>query len=635
MTIDTIKFKRGVKSKLNNLFYGEPAYISDENELYIGTENGVEKITRNKEVAELSSQLEHNANYLIGSENILNYIDYTYKNSDGIRIWDEALKQVMSKNRAIYFPSGNYRFTCKQITLNEGNIIYGDGTNQTVFSFDVTSTIPAKDKTTEYPPKANDVEEGEFIFKYNNKAGFKDISIYIINDYHGDVLLLEPGSIVASRKYYTLENVHIGFKYVSGYGNGLTIKLQNFDKNGVFEDNRSNYLVYFYVDNLEVAYGHKGLNIQGKHKGNVQNQVWMTATSFTKCRFNSCVYGIYSELINDGNKQFLDFQDIKFIDTEIQIQPANTLSSTIQQGVGFYSNGGGHQWRLGLDFTNLTIWDSPNKINGILKDSKIVVNGYFASNKLTGEGYVQGIRVDNSLVSINEDVQRYRLTNRNNGNISEFNVIDGGFIFRDDPEGNNGYSAKGALYELLVPSEFNVANGTSSYTMLENYNKNNGLDGYLEIGYGKSHNDNMVGRCNLMSKGSDGTLREVANFGNEGIYYNDADSEQGFYSGNGMYVKEERTTVTVPPNSGYQQVIIPIKTKYTFVPFLISSNLHYAEPYNDTFLYDVFIRASQVIEQSDGSKVVRIILKHNKTSNITLRFQNVLCGYLQYKNRIK
>ena len=59
MAIDTIKFKRGVKSKLNNLSYGEPAYISDENELYIGTENGVEKITRNKEVAELSSQLEH------------------------------------------------------------------------------------------------------------------------------------------------------------------------------------------------------------------------------------------------------------------------------------------------------------------------------------------------------------------------------------------------------------------------------------------------------------------------------------------------------------------------------------------------------------------------------------------------
>ena len=34
MTTHTIKFKRGVKSKLNNLSYGEPAYISDEGELY-------------------------------------------------------------------------------------------------------------------------------------------------------------------------------------------------------------------------------------------------------------------------------------------------------------------------------------------------------------------------------------------------------------------------------------------------------------------------------------------------------------------------------------------------------------------------------------------------------------------------
>ena len=62
MTTDTIKFKRGVKSKLNNLSYGEPAYISDEGELYIGTKSGVEKLTSNKEVKELSSQLAHKAN---------------------------------------------------------------------------------------------------------------------------------------------------------------------------------------------------------------------------------------------------------------------------------------------------------------------------------------------------------------------------------------------------------------------------------------------------------------------------------------------------------------------------------------------------------------------------------------------
>ena len=62
MAIDTIKFKRGNKNKLDKLSYGEPAYISDEGELYIGTESGVEKLTRNKEVEELSSQLEQKAN---------------------------------------------------------------------------------------------------------------------------------------------------------------------------------------------------------------------------------------------------------------------------------------------------------------------------------------------------------------------------------------------------------------------------------------------------------------------------------------------------------------------------------------------------------------------------------------------
>ena len=634
----SIQIKRGMKKDLPQLKDGELAFCRDTKELYVGN-NGNENVSVTKKVEDrldaVDSQLVHNTNYLNGSENILNYVNYTYENSEGIIIWDEALKQAMKNNRAIYFPSGDYRFTCKNIILNEGNILYGDGILQSSITFDIDSDLPSKDTTTIYPPKAYDVEEGEFIFKYNNKSGLKDLTIYVKDDYHGDVLLLEPGSVVADRRYYILENVLIGFKYVSGYGNGLTIKLQNFDENGVFTDGRANSLSYFYVNNFEVAYGHKGLNVQAKQVGNVQNPVWMTATSFTKCRFNSCVYGIYFELINNGNKEFLDFHDIKFIDTEIQIQPQNTLSSTVQQGVGIYADGGGHPWRLGLDFTNLTVWDSPNRINGILKDSKIIVYGYFVSSKLTGEGYVQGIKVDNSLVSINEDVQSYRLTNKKNGNISEFSIIDGGFSFKDDPEGNNGYNARGALYELPMPSELNSTNGVSSYTMLENYNKNNSVDGYLEIGYGKGHNDTIAGRCNLMSKGNDGVIREVATFGNEGIYYNDSNSQQGFYAGNGMYIKEERTTVTVPAKDGYQDVFIPIKTNYTFVPFLISSNLQYTEPYNDSYLYDVFIRIAQVIKQSDGTKVVKIVLKHNKPSDITLRFQNILCGYLQYKNRIK
>lgn len=56
---DTIKIKRGAKSRLTPLLYGEPAYISDEKELYIGGSDGSnEKITRNKEVDELTIKVE-------------------------------------------------------------------------------------------------------------------------------------------------------------------------------------------------------------------------------------------------------------------------------------------------------------------------------------------------------------------------------------------------------------------------------------------------------------------------------------------------------------------------------------------------------------------------------------------------
>ena len=62
---DTIKFKRGAKAKLPSLNYGEPAFVSDEKELYIGTKTGNVKLTSKSEIeelkqknTELSSQLE-------------------------------------------------------------------------------------------------------------------------------------------------------------------------------------------------------------------------------------------------------------------------------------------------------------------------------------------------------------------------------------------------------------------------------------------------------------------------------------------------------------------------------------------------------------------------------------------------
>ncbi len=91
MAIDTIKFKRGVKSKLNNLSYGEPAYISDEGELYIGTKSGVEKLTSNKEVKELSSQLEHIINE---NEKVLNV--ECYENLITNDDWSTAIEYCLN-----------------------------------------------------------------------------------------------------------------------------------------------------------------------------------------------------------------------------------------------------------------------------------------------------------------------------------------------------------------------------------------------------------------------------------------------------------------------------------------------------------------------------------------------------------
>ena len=119
MAIDTIKFKRGVKSKLNNLSYGEPAYISDENELYIGTENGVEKITSNKEVKELSSQLEHTKNNL----ELINVLEIGLK-GDGITDNSDILQNYVNEKTDIglYFPEGVYMFNTKVLFLNKTSI---------------------------------------------------------------------------------------------------------------------------------------------------------------------------------------------------------------------------------------------------------------------------------------------------------------------------------------------------------------------------------------------------------------------------------------------------------------------------------------------------------------------------------
>lgn len=128
MTTHTIKFKRGVKSKLNNLSYGEPAYISDEGELYIGTENGVEKLTSNKEVKELSSQLAH-------IENVTNLLIEDYSEYAEGNDYSNVITYIMdnvvdeTKRTVINFKPGkdyiiNAKINKRNVTLTgSANII--------------------------------------------------------------------------------------------------------------------------------------------------------------------------------------------------------------------------------------------------------------------------------------------------------------------------------------------------------------------------------------------------------------------------------------------------------------------------------------------------------------------------------
>lgn len=51
-----IKLKRGAKTRLPQLSYGEPAFVSDEKELYIGTETGNIKLTSKSEIENLTTK---------------------------------------------------------------------------------------------------------------------------------------------------------------------------------------------------------------------------------------------------------------------------------------------------------------------------------------------------------------------------------------------------------------------------------------------------------------------------------------------------------------------------------------------------------------------------------------------------
>lgn len=104
-----IKIRRGLKDRLPELSYGEPAFVSDEGELYIGTETENVKLTSKSEINTINSQLDNKAS----KKNVTEIINVSSLGLDntGIKDITSKLQEIFNNrnNITLYFPSGTYR----------------------------------------------------------------------------------------------------------------------------------------------------------------------------------------------------------------------------------------------------------------------------------------------------------------------------------------------------------------------------------------------------------------------------------------------------------------------------------------------------------------------------------------------
>lgn len=518
-----------------------------------------------------------------------------------------ALYKDHGDGETIFFPTGTYLIKQSLINLPPGTFIKGAGPAATTLLIDVATA--------------------DYLFKTNLNTGFEDIRIKFANEFRGDAILHDPGYISATNgdtyhfeRSYKFRNVEINFPYNSGYGTGIHPRVRNFDDDGnPYPANVITQLVYFYVDNLEVSYGNCPIKISLEQRNPVNRQIWATATRINKLRSNTCAFGPYILLTNTSSQNTQDISDINFNDVEIQCAQPNTLTSTPAQTMPIYIKGTSSR-TIRASFTNITIWDSTNGESGYLENCDVrLLNAYFGYTVKVAAGYKRGFSLSNASVDVDVDVRRIRRTDTTTGNISEIRPIDGGYQFFNTPDGENGYNARGQLREEIIT-------GTNfSRVWLEAYDKNNTTEGYLELARGTGFKGVTRGIFNLMSRYTDGTMRSVVNAGSVGTIYNDSTVDQGFYAGNGMYVSFERHTVSVDTSAAYQTVNITLTESFTYTPFLVNVALELIDG-GTSSAEDVTIRQAQVTSTTN----VRLILKHSKSSSISLRFAITVCGYKSF-----
>jgi len=514
----------------------------------------------------------------------------------------QAIKNAIASSRKIYFPDGKYLLKDALIDFPQGTVLEGQSRLGTEIVVDVADLY-------------------QYLFKMNSKIQIRNLTISFKNVFSGSCILLNPAEVSFKNNnpyqrvdYYDLKTITIKFKWKSGKGTGLDIRIVNYDSNNVaYSSDVATYLVYFNPEDIQVLDGYKGVNIYANQKGTVAKPIWFTSSVFSKFNLNSCVYPIYILLENESTTTPLDFGGIRFTNTEIQcVGPGYYDDPALRTMQPIYIKGLSAR-KIDCKFSNLTIWDSSTGDSGYIENANVSITNflYGYTLKVSGPNYKLGFNYINSGLNIDVD-SRMRYTSKTTGNVSEVVPIDGGFSFLNAPD-INGYGAKTNLY-----NEPNSGSNPYSVTRLETIDKNGNKIADLKMGIDST----------TLFKGSNTKFDVYAN-GNPVINYgginlkSDANNvDRGFFLGMGMYLAFEQTVLNVPNATGYQDVLLPIKELYTNTPFLISLNLIYADPFGD-MAYDVNIRRASVLDKT----TIKISLKHNKTSAINIGFAAVVCGF--------
>lgn len=489
MAIDTIKFKRGVKSKLNNLSYGEPAYISDENELYIGTEDGVEKITRNKEVAELSSQLEHKANsndLIIERKRIDQLIKIEGGQTEGnaelldIRVGDDgkeydnagnsvrfqirSIKQALPhlKPNLAYFelsemlnPSyeGNSVTAINSftdfITLKQGNYLFYISGTINITNFTGAHITPGLNtapvtlctSNTSYTLDLNTGDFESYGFMNLSKdttarvmAYFSNQNVSIVNNYN-----------VTAKKIFVLSMDEFDFKYIEMcrmLDNSMSVMKKVF----VFDDDLENYYTKSEID------------------------VLVEKTKFINCYGDSLTQGSGGNGVTYPN-ELQNLLGDEYIVRNLGVGGESTKEIMVRQGA------------LSIILNNITI---PKQGDVVIGDSDI---GLLCSDGTTVKPFINGYGGDRPFFINNKEVnfyynayndKKYRISFKNNEN--EDMIIDRPTALITDNAKNHKHEpviiwmGQNGGY---VDGVDDVENWIRQYKMMVDYS---GTDKYLIIG---------------------------------------------------------------------------------------------------------------------------------------------------------